>query len=155
MQLTNIWRFHCFLFALSDKYLGSQKLKQFKPQECKLVNWKSHVFLNIQLSLLLFSEIVQPRLFIHPPLVINKQTMHGKHGGHVPSTSDLFLNAERDKQTPGAAISTHADARLVHGVKGMRSTFDFLSLLSLFAFLLINWGRLTITHFTSVLIHST
>ena len=68
----------------------------------------------------------------------NKQTMHGKHGGHVPSTSDLFLNAERDKQTPGAAISTHADARLVHGVKGMRSTFDFLSLLSLFAFLLIN-----------------
>ena len=67
----------------------------------------------------------------------NKHTMHGKHGGHVPSTSD-FLNAQRDKQTPGAAISTHADARLVHGVKGMRSTFDFLSLPSLFTLLFIN-----------------
>ena len=75
---------------------------------------------------------------LHPSTVSdNKHTMHGKHGRHVPSTSD-FLNAQRDKQTPGAAISTHADARLVHGVKGMRSTFDFLSLLSLFTFLFIN-----------------
>ena len=102
MQLTNIQPFHCFLFALSDKYLGSQKLKQFKPQECKLANWKSHVFLNIQLSLLLFSEIVQPRLFIHPPSVINKQTMPGKHGGHVPSTSYFSERTKRQTDSRGS-----------------------------------------------------